>query len=65
MAKIHVDIKKAMNDQREEDEGEYNSFILIGFTDKGHMSISHDVDPLKAIGAMEALQRKIIKNMGN
>jgi hypothetical protein len=59
MATLQENILAALDEQREEGEGKYDGFILLAFTDEGHMQLMHQVNPLKALGATTALQLKL------
>lgn len=65
MATLKENILAALEDQREEGEGQYEGFILVAFTDIGHMQFMHEVNPLKALGAVSALQHKLVDRINN
>lgn len=65
MATLQENIIKAMNDQRDEDESEYKGFILLAFTEKGRMQMLHQVNPIEALGAVSALQHKLVDRIND
>ena len=65
MATLQENIMAALEDQREEDEGQYSGFILLAFTEKGRMQLLHDVNPLEALGAVSALQHKLVERIND
>lgn len=65
MATLTENVVAALNEQREEGEGEYGGFILLAFTKTGHMQLIHEVSPLSALGAVTALQHKLVERLNS